>query len=72
MVDSPVPPDPSVLEWFRAGPQWIDEASTDEIYTGYLRAAEEAPVSRRRFVSDLAYLGVEEVLDDETHLLIRT
>jgi hypothetical protein len=70
--DVPTTPDPSVLDWFRAGPRWIGETSTDEIYTSYLRAVEGVPVSRRRFVADLAYLGVEEVLDDATHLLIRT
>jgi hypothetical protein len=59
-------------EGFRTGAGWTGEAATDEIYTSYLRSAGEAPVSRRRFVADLAYLGVEEVLDDETHLLVRT
>lgn len=52
-------------------PGWIGEASTDEIYGNYLRATDETPVSRERFVADLAYLGIEEVLDDETHLLLR-
>jgi hypothetical protein len=45
--------------------------ATDEIYAGYLKACGDAPVSRRRFVADLAYLGVDEVLDDDTHMLVR-
>ena len=37
----------------------------------YLRAIDATPVSRERFVADLAYLGVEELLDDETLMLVR-
>lgn len=65
-------PDPSVVEWFRVDPGWTGEASTDEIYGNYLRATDGAPVSRQRFVADLRYLGVEEVLDDDAYVLIRT
>jgi hypothetical protein len=65
-------PDPSVVRWFRTDPGWSGEASTDEIYGQYLRATDQTPVSRGRFVSDLAHLGVEEVLDDDTYLLIRS
>ena len=48
----------------------MGEASTEEVYSTYLRATDGAPVSRRRFVADLAYLGVEQVLD-ETFMLLR-
>lgn len=65
-------PDPSVVEWFRIDPGWTGEAATDEIYGNYLRATDGPPVSRKRFVADLDYLGVEEVLDDEASVLIRT
>lgn len=68
----PTKPDPSVVQWFRGDPGWIGEASTDEIYGNYLRATDGDPVSRRRFVADLGYLGVEEVLDDEAYVLIRS
>jgi len=49
----------------------IGESSTEEIYSAYLRATELTPVSRQRVVADLAYLGVDQVLDDETYLLVR-
>jgi hypothetical protein len=41
------------------------------VYGGYVRATTETPVSRARFVADLAYLGIEEVLDDDTRMLVR-
>jgi hypothetical protein len=65
-------PDPSVVEWFRIDPGWTGEAATDEIYGNYLRATDGTPVSRNSFVLDLAYLGVEEVLDGETYVLVRS
>jgi len=64
-------PDPTVLRWFRVDPGWTGEVSTDEVYGSYLRATDQAPVSRGRFVADLAYLGVEQVLDDATSVLVR-
>jgi len=64
-------PDPSVVRWFRSDPSWLGELSTDEVYGGYLRATTGTPVSRARFVVDLAYLGVEEVLDEDTAMLVR-
>lgn len=69
---SPSHPDPSVVRWFRSDPSWLGELATDEVYGGYLRATTGTPVSRARFVADLAYLGVDEVLDDDTPVLIRT
>ena len=50
----------------------LGEAAADEIYGHYLRATDETPVSRERFVADLAYLGVEAVPGDDTYVLIRT
>jgi len=64
-------PDPSVVHWYRADTGWIGEAFTAEIYGNYLRATDGTPASRERFVADLAYLGVDQVLDDETYLLVR-
>ena len=64
-------PDPSVVRWFRTDPGWLGEASTDEVYASYLRATEGTPVPRDRFVADLGHLGIEEVLDDDTFLLVR-
>ena len=64
-------PDSSVVRWYRNDNSWMGEASTEEIYSTYLRATDGTPVSRQRFVADLAYLGVEQVLDDETYLLLR-
>jgi hypothetical protein len=64
-------PDVSVVQWFRSAPAWSGMLSTDEVYGQYLRATDETPVSRRRFVSDLGYLGIDEVLDDEVSVLDR-
>ncbi|QFG68202.1 hypothetical protein [Ornithinimicrobium pratense] len=64
-------PDPSVVRWFAADESGLGDTSTAEAYARYLRSTDEAPASRARFVADLAYLGVEEVLDDDTHMLIR-
>ena len=64
-------PDPSVVRWFRTDDSWTGEAATAEVYGTYLRATEGSPVSRERFVADLAHLGVEEVLDDATYVLVR-
>ena len=76
LFTSPTPaavtaPDPSVVRWFRVDPGWLGAVSTDELYGSYLRATDDIPVSRDRFVADLAYLGIEEVLDDDTSMLIR-
>lgn len=65
-------PDLSVVRWYRTDTSWLGELSVDEVYAGYLRATDGVPVSRRRFVADLAYLGVEEVLDDDTRMLVRS
>ena len=64
-------PDPTVVRWLREAVAWSGEMATEEIYNDYLRACGDAPVSRRRFVADLAYLGIDEVLDGDTHMLIR-
>lgn len=64
-------PDPSVVQWFRVEPAWSGALSTDEVYGSYLRGSDDPPVSRARFVEDLGYLGVEEVLDDDTPMLVR-
>lgn len=69
---STAPPDPTVVDWFRTDTGWGEAVSTEEAYQSYLRAINTAPVSRARFVADLAYLGVEQVLDDDTQMLIRT
>lgn len=71
-ASTPTAPDPSVVRWFRGDPGWLGAMSTDEVYGDYLRASDDPPVSRERFVADLAYLGVEEVLDDETTMLLRS
>lgn len=65
------PPDPSVVHWFRSDFGWIGAVSTDETYGSYLRADDAPPVSREQFVADLAYLRIEEVLDDDTLMLVR-
>ena len=64
-------PDPSVVGWLRGGAVWSCELATDEAYGDYLSSCGDAPVSRRRFVADLAFLGVPEVLDDGTPMLVR-
>ncbi len=64
-------PDPSVVHWFRGDPGWTGAVSTDEIYGNYLRATDDPPVSRGDFVAALAYFGIDEVLDDDTLMLVR-
>lgn len=65
-------PDPSVVEWFRVDAGWTGAISTEEAYENYLRAIDTPPVSRARFVDDLSYLGVDQVLDDDTQMLERS
>lgn len=64
-------PDASVVQWFRTETAWLGEMSTAEVYESYLGASDQPPVSRARFVADLAYLGVDELMDDETFVLLR-
>ncbi len=64
-------PDPSVVNWLHQAVAWSGELATEEVYIDYLKHSGGAPVSRSRFVADLAYLGIPEVLDDETHMLVR-
>lgn len=64
-------PELSVVRWFAAEESGLGDISTAEAYARYLRSTDEVPASRARFVADLAHLGVEEVLDDDTHMLIR-
>lgn len=45
---------------------------TESMYSDYLYSAGETPVSRQRFVQDLAYLGVPETrAPDGTCILTR-
>ena len=64
-------PDPTVVRWLREAVAWSGAMATEEMYVDYLSSCGDAPVSRRRFVADLAYLGIPEVLDDDTHMLVR-
>ena len=70
-TEGEIRPDPTVVRWLREAVTWSGEMSTGEVYTDYLNSCGEAPVSRRRFVADLGYLGIHEVLDDDTYMLIR-
>ena len=65
------PPDPTVVRWLRNAAAWSGEMATEEMYVDYLGSCGDAPVSRRRFVADLAYLGIHEVLDGDTPMLVR-
>ncbi|GIM96305.1 hypothetical protein [Paractinoplanes toevensis] len=64
-------PDPTVVRWLQEAVAWSGAMATEEMYVDYLSSCGDAPVSRRRFVADLAYLGIPEVLDDDTHMLVR-
>jgi hypothetical protein len=64
-------PDATVVRWLAEEAVWSGEAPTDEMYGDYLRSCVDDPVSRRRFVADLAYLGIHEVLDGDTRMLMR-
>jgi hypothetical protein len=51
---------------------WSGQEPTERMYASCLYSAGDTPVSRRRFVQDLAYLGVPEIRDPEgTCLLVR-
>jgi hypothetical protein len=69
--DDKTRPDPTVVRWLRDAVAWSGEMATEEVYLDYLKSSGDAPVSRRRFVVDLAYLGIEEVFDGENHMLVR-
>jgi hypothetical protein len=64
-------PDPSVRHWFTTDNSSSGPISTTEAYTAYLHSIDGPPVSRTRFVADLAYLGIEEVDDDGEAMLLR-
>lgn len=70
-VESESTSDPSVQHWFTSDNSSSGPISTTEAYTAYLRSIDGPPVSRKRFVADLAYLGVEEVNDDGEAVLLR-
>ena len=54
------PPDPTVVHWFaEAGGGLAGDLHVSEVYQQYLRACGDEPVSRRRFIADLDFLGVE-------------
>ncbi|WDF35104.1 hypothetical protein PTW37_16510 (plasmid) [Arthrobacter agilis] len=57
--------------WFTSDNSSSGPISTTEAYTAYLRSIDGPPVSRQRFVADLAYFGVEEVNDDGEAVLLR-
>jgi len=69
--DDEIRPDPTVVRWLRDAVAWSGEMATEEVYVDYLSSCGDAPVSRRRFVADLAYLGIPEALDDGTQMLVR-
>lgn len=51
---------------------WTGAEPTEALYRSYLYSAGASPVSRARFVEDLAYLGVPEVRgQDSVPMLVR-
>ncbi|MBK1783767.1 hypothetical protein [Prauserella cavernicola] len=57
-------PEPTVVEWLHRGLLWDGEQATHELYEEYLAFVGRlgaAPVTRRRFVDNLADLGVREI-----------
>ena len=63
----PSGPDPTVVSWFAAaGGGLAGDLHVSEVYLEYLRAGADEPVSRRRFLADLDFLGVEG--DDDGNL----
>lgn len=70
-TDPGTTPDPSVWRWFSTDNSSTDPVSTTEVYLAYLQSVEGTPVPRRRFTSDLAYLGVEEENDGDQAILLR-
>lgn len=66
------PVDPGVVRWLTEELTWSGQEPTERMYSDYLYSAGDTPVSRQRFVQDLAYLGVPEIRDaDGTCLLVR-
>ncbi|GAA0796984.1 hypothetical protein [Spirilliplanes yamanashiensis] len=54
-------PDPTVVTWLREGLIWEGEEPAATLYAEYLSWVTGRPVSRERFIADLAYLGVRDV-----------
>ena len=62
------PVDPGVVRRLTEELTWSGQEPTermysDYLYSDYLYSAGDMPVSRQRFVQDLAYLGVPEIRD---------
>ncbi|MDV9171911.1 hypothetical protein R6V09_17515 [Streptomyces sp. W16] len=55
------PVDPGVIRWLTEELTWSGQEPTERMYSDYLYSAGDIPVSRQRFVQDLAYLGVPEI-----------
>ena len=71
-ADEVRPVDPGVIRWLTEELTWSGREPTERMYASYLYSAGDTPVSRRRFVQDLAYLGVPETRDpDGTCFLVR-
>ena len=67
------PVDPGGVRRLTEELTWSGQEPTERMYTSYLYSAGDMPVSRRRFVQDLAYLGVPQTRDpDGTRILVRT
>jgi hypothetical protein len=64
-ADTVRPVDPSVVRWLTEELTWSGQEPTERMYSDYLYSAGETPVSRQRFVQDLAYLGVPEIRDPD-------
>lgn len=57
------PVDPGVVRRLTEELTWSGQEPTERMYSDYLYSAGDMPVSRQRFVQDLAYLGVPEIRD---------
>jgi hypothetical protein len=59
------PVDPGVVRWLTEELTWSGQEPTERMYASYLYSAGDMPVSRQRFVQDLAHLGVPEIRDPD-------
>ncbi|WP_143116351.1 hypothetical protein [Lentzea xinjiangensis] len=51
------------MRWLTEELTWSGEEPTERMYASYLYSFGEEPVSRSRFVDDLAHLGVPETIN---------
>ncbi|MBK3572458.1 hypothetical protein JHN63_01180 [Streptomyces sp. MBT65] len=66
------PVDPGVVRWLTEELTWSGQEPTERMYASCPYSAGDTPVSRQRFIQDLAHRGVPETRDaDAICFLVR-